>query len=318
MSLRESRNRAMSPTAARNVAAGSVHARHGQKPLRLGPVEHLPGDGPLGLLDLYLNEIDLPQRRGERLGFFDRKLLLQLREPAAAFDSEHNRARRLALQRAHHRAVHLVLRPGAGADQLLATRKAPAQHAHPIIRVHTASSSPFHSKVASVRASILSVFARACAVPVSSGETTTTRWQRPSNRLATSHAELETSITTRSVGSRLPANASIPSAVIATRPPPCVCPDSQIAISQNSRCRSRPIARPSHVCTCCTFGTTNHLPDGVTRDGERAGERQRPIRARGTPGRVAGAARMTSPRSQRIVQHGLPICVLHNKNPCAR
>ena len=33
------------------------------------------------------------------------------------------------------------------------------------------------------------------------------------------------------------------------------------------------------------------------------------------PGQVAGAARMTSTRSQRIVQNGLPDSVLHNKNP---
>ena len=44
------------------VGRDHVAARHGQKPLRLGPVEHLLGDGPLGLLDLYLKEIDLPQR----------------------------------------------------------------------------------------------------------------------------------------------------------------------------------------------------------------------------------------------------------------
>jgi hypothetical protein len=110
-----------------------------------------------------------------------------------------------------------------------------------------------------VRESSLSVFARACAIPVSSGETTTTRWQRPSNRRATSHAPLETSITTRSVGSRLSANDSIPSGVIATRPAERVTPSSQIATSQKSRCRSRPIARPVHLHTGCAFATTRHL-----------------------------------------------------------
>jgi len=52
--------------------------------------------------------------------------------------------------------------------------------------------------------------------------TTTTRWQPPSSRPATSHAPLETSITTRSLGKRLSASASIPSGVIATRPAPVV------------------------------------------------------------------------------------------------
>jgi hypothetical protein len=183
--------------------------------------------------------------------------------------------------------------------------------------VHTASSSPFHSRVASVRASILSVFARACAIPVSSGLTTTTRSQRPSSRLATSHAELETSITTRSVGSRLPASVSIPSAVIFTLPPPYVCPDSQIAIS---RTRDADQDRSPDPATRAPVAPSPRQPppSRITRAGERVGERQRPIRAQSTPGRVAGAARKTSPRSKRIVQNGLPSCVLHNKNPCAR
>lgn len=95
MSLRESRNRAMSPTAARNVAAAiTLTPGTGHQALRFGPVEHLLGDGPLGVLDLGLEKIDLPQRRGERLGFFDRETLLQLPEPTAALDpnmSEHVR-----------------------------------------------------------------------------------------------------------------------------------------------------------------------------------------------------------------------------------
>jgi hypothetical protein len=44
-------------------------------------------------------------------------------------------------------------------------------------------------------------------------------------------------------------------------------------------------------------------------------KRQRPIRAHGTPGQVAGAATEYSPSSKLIVQNGLPNCVLP-ESPC--
>ena len=97
---------------------------------------------------------------------------------------------------------------------------------------------------------------------------------------ATSQAPPETSIATRSVGSKLAANASSASGVIATRPAERTTPSSQIATSQKSRCRSRPIPRPIHLTNA--LRTTNHLPHELTHTGEAAGERHRPIRARGT------------------------------------
>jgi hypothetical protein len=83
-------------------------------------------------------------------------------------------------------------------------------------------------------------------------------------------------------------------------------PSSTIAISQKSRCTSNPIALPTDP-----FTTTSSR----RWTGEPAGERQRPIRARSTTGQAAGAAKKTSPRSKRIVQTGLPDCVLP-QSPC--
>ena len=59
---------------------------------------------------------------------------------------------------------------------------------------------------------------------------------------ATSHAPPDTSSATRSVGAKLAASASIPSGDIFTRPAERNTPSSQIATSQKSRCKSRPIA----------------------------------------------------------------------------
>jgi hypothetical protein len=114
--------------------------------------------------------------------------------------------------------------------------------------------------LASARASSLSVFVRARAIPVSSGETTITFCTCPSRIRATSHEPPETSIATRSVGSRLAPNTSSASGVVFTRPAEQTTPSSQIAISQKSRCRSRPTARPSYPYTCGTCCTTDHLP----------------------------------------------------------
>jgi hypothetical protein len=113
--------------------------------------------------------------------------------------------------------------------------------------IHTASSSPFHSRLASVRASSLSVFARALTIPVSSGDTTTTWLTCGSSSRTTSQQLPVTSNATRSDASRLTASDSIPSGVDGTRPAERVRPSSQIAISQNVRCTSSPIARPTHL-----------------------------------------------------------------------
>ena len=76
--------------------------------------------------------------------------------------------------------------------------------------IQTASSSLFHNRLASVRASSLSVLARALLIPVSSGLTTITRFTCGSRSRATSQQLPVTSNATRSVGSRLAANAREP------------------------------------------------------------------------------------------------------------
>jgi hypothetical protein len=58
-----------------------------------------------------------------------------------------------------------------------------------------------------------------------------------------------TSSATRSEGSRLSARLRIPSGVAGSRPAERVCPSSQIATTRNSRCTSRPIARPTQPST---------------------------------------------------------------------
>ena len=107
---------------------------------------------------------------------------------------------------------------------------------------------------------------------------------------ATSHAPPETSSATRSVASKLAANASSASGVMLTRPAARTTPSSQIATSQKSRCKSRPIARPVHLrngCTCCT--TITSLTSRRRREKQRANDTDRYVLA-AQSGRVAGAA----------------------------
>ena len=156
--------------------------------------------------------------------------------------------------------------------------------------IHTASSSPVHNSLASVRASSRSVFARACEMPVSPGETTMTLLTCGSSSLTISRELPVTSSATRSVGNRLSASVSIPSGVAGTRPAEYTLPSSQIAISMKSRCTSSPTHRPNGRDSNRLL--TAHLLQLVVLgwDGERVGERHRPIRARSAPGQVAGAA----------------------------
>jgi hypothetical protein len=113
----------------------------------------------------------------------------------------------------------------------------------------TASSSPAASSLASVRASNLSVFARACRIPVSAGLTTTTRPTCGSRTRAISHALPVTSSATRSPRPRLDPNSSSRSGVVAIRPAERTAPLSTIATSQKSRCTSNPIALTSSSST---------------------------------------------------------------------
>src|SRR3954447_14577020 len=101
--------------------------------------------------------------------------------------------------------------------------------------------------------------------------------------LAIANALPVASSTTRSVGARLCANSSSCCGVVAIRPAERARPPSAIATWQKSRCTSNPIDLPT---------TTSRLDD--TTRGVRRAERHLRIRARGAPGRVAGAASYTS------------------------
>ena len=178
--------------------------------------------------------------------------------------------------------------------------------------IHTASSSPLHNKLANARASSLSVFARALAIPVSSG----LRPPRPgstcgSSSRATSQQLPVTSNATRSDGHRLSASALIPSGVLGTRPAERTSPSSQIATSQNSRCTSRPIARPTHL------GNPILSPPqlGLTvRENQRDNDTDRyELDSSIQASRRGGRTKSTG--SKPIDQNGLPVCVLP-RSPC--
>src|ERR1019366_1734533 len=123
-------------------------------------------------------------------------------------------------------------------------------------------------------------------MPVSSGLTTITRCTNGSRIRATSQQLPVTSNATRSLGSRLAANALSPSGVLGTRPAERTTPSSQIATTQKSRCTSRPIARPTHL-----INATLHLHTMMvdTRWENQREKRHRPIRARTlNPGKSQG------------------------------
>ena len=126
--------------------------------------------------------------------------------------------------------------------------------------IHTASSSPDHNSLANVLASNRSVFARACVIPVSPGETTITFATCGSRILTISHALPVTSNTTWSVSSRLSARTFSASGVDATRPAERTFPSSQIAISQKSRCTSNPIALPTALTTATATSPSSGQP----------------------------------------------------------
>ena len=172
---------------------------------------------------------------------------LETSQPLAALDTEQVSARRLALQPALQHRLDLVLarvRARTSCSRRASRRRNTRQRSSGI---QTASSSPFHSRLASVRESSLSVLARALLIPVSSGLTTITRFTCGSRIRATSQQLPVTSNATRSLGSRLSASVASPSGVLGTRPAERTRPSSQIATTQKSRCTSRPIARPTHL-----------------------------------------------------------------------
>ena len=166
-----SRKRRMSPTAARNVAAHDhVDPGHGHQPAR--PPAELSasrGDQPLDRRDLGVEELDLAQRRVDRLALLDRQL--ELGQPRAPLDPEQIGDRRRGRPAgASSTAWISFLARDARRHQLRAARQPPAHHPRALDRASTPlSSSPAANSLASVRASSRSVFARAWRIPVSLG-----------------------------------------------------------------------------------------------------------------------------------------------------
>jgi len=199
-----------------------VHAWHCHQPADLGPRERLLGDPLLDRGDLLIQELDVSHRRVDRLALLQRQL--QAREPLAALDSEQIRARRLDCSRRCNDAwtsFFARVRERTSCSRRDSRRRRIRQRSSGI---HTASSSPFHNRLANVCASSLSVLALALAIPVSSGDTTTTRLTCGSSSRTTSQQLPVTSNATLSDPSKLAANASIPSGVAGTRPAERVTP----------------------------------------------------------------------------------------------
>ena len=144
--------------------------------------------------------------------------------------------------------------------------------------IHTASSSPAASSFASVRASSRSVFARARAIPVSCGLTTTTRATCGSRIRAISPALPVTSNATRRSAPDSPRTAQAPPASSRSGQPSATVPPSAIATSQKSRCTSIPIAlHTAHLLARRRRGSTG----GQTTPTDSRSQRNRASRRGG-------------------------------------
>jgi hypothetical protein len=224
---------------------------------------------------------------------------LSERSHLAALNPERVRARRLAPKPAHQYRGHLVLHPGARADQLLAARQPPTHNAGALIGHPHRLEFPL-PQPARERARVEPVGLRARlgdprVIRADHDHPVHIRLEDPCG-LPSSTAHLH-----RDPVRRHKARGSVSSAsgVVATRPAERTTPSSQIATSQKSRSRSRPTARPTHLNNDCT---ASHLPTRLTeRENQRANDTDRYVLA-AQPGRVAGAAtqqpRARSPSSK--------------------
>ena len=202
-------------------------------------------------------------------------------KPLAALDPEQIRAGRLALKPAHQDRVHLVLDPRARADQLLAARQPPPQHAGALV------GHPHRLELAPPQ----QARQRAGVEPVGLGA----RLRDPGVVGRDHHHALDVRLED---ARHLPRPARdlhrhpvrwAPSSRPAPQAPPGPSspgPPSAPPRPRRSRPRRNRGADPgrspdpsTYALTCCT---TNHLPHESTKTGEAAGQRHRPIRARGT------------------------------------
>src|SRR3954454_9798983 len=167
--------------------------------------------------------------------------------------------------------------------------------------IHTCGSRSAASNSARVRASTRSfltlawLIARTC---IGLASTTLVTWRRRMPAMAS--ALPVDSNTTWSSAARLDANSSSASRVVSMRPTERARPRSQIATSQKSRCTSRPRYRL-------------RLPSCDWAWEIRGAERQLRIRARSTPGVVAGAASYVNGLAAQEANAACPLCVLPPK-----
>ena len=203
--------------------------------------------------------------RVDRLALLERQL--QASEPRPAFDAEQVRARRLALQPALQHRVDLVLarvRECTSCSRRASRRRRIRQRSSGI---HTASSSPRHNNLASVRASSLSVFARASdpgVIRADHDHPVHVRLEDPRDLPAAArHLQRHPIRRQQTRRQRL-------QPLRRARHPPAerTTPSSQIATTQKSRCTSKPIARPTqlttpppHLHTTLTRGRTSGTND---------------------------------------------------------
>ena len=259
-----------------------------------------------------VQERDLPERRLHGLGLLDRQL--QRAKPLAALDPEQIRARRLALQPAHQDRVHLVLDARARADQLLAAREPAAQHATALVghphRVQLALPQQLRQRPrvepvglrtrlrdpGVIRRDHDHLLHVRLEQPRDLPRATGDLQRHPVGRLQTRRERLERLRRRRSPGRR-----SGPRRPRRSR-------SHRNRDAGQDRSRGRPTSPPCD--TCCTTITSTHSNE----ENQRANDNDRYVLS-AQSGQVAGAAKKKSPRSKRIVQNGLPDCVLP-EGPC--
>jgi hypothetical protein len=238
-------------------------------------------DRPINQRDLPIEEVELTQSTLERLAFLDGQF--ELGQPRAALLAEQITDVRAALQTADQDRVDLVLRTRARPDQLRSARQ-PASHRANALVGHPDAVQRARGQQLRVRASKRSVFARAWRMPVSLGETTTTRATCASMFRAISHALPVTSNTTRSSLLRLCANNSSTSGRVAIRPADRTAPASAIAISEKSRCTSSPIA-----LTLAPFADIDDTREPWANDTDASALAAQPGQSQGRPSKSSGS-----------------------------
>src|SRR6266540_7116348 len=219
-----------------------VHPGQSQQPPHLPRGEHLPGERTLDQRDLGVEERDLAQADRDRL----------LSSAGKTCSASQRRPR--TPNRSLTGGFRFRLRISVACTWFFArvrcrTSCARSETRRRRIRVcssgsQTSGKKPPESSLASVRASILSVFAPACVIPLTAfGFASTTRRTCCAMMRAIPSALPVASSATSSSPARLCANSASVSGSVCPRPASRTSPLSAIATSQKSRWTSNPIKR---------------------------------------------------------------------------